>query len=43
MKEDWRSVSLGCGVLCVMMVGMVLMLKLYATNWDSITPVRFLS
>ena len=40
MREEWRSVSLECGALCVMMVGVVLMLKLYVTNWDSITQVR---
>ena len=40
MRGEWRCVSMGCGGLCVVMVGTPEMLQWFANNLDSKAHVR---
>jgi hypothetical protein len=35
-KDEWKSVSMEHGALCVMIFGVAKMLPLHADNWDSL-------
>ena len=43
VKAGWRSASMECGELCVMIIlitGIVMLPELYADNWDMSTQVE---
>ena len=43
MKEDWKYAFLVSGTLSVMMGGVTVRHKWYASNWDTLIKVKFIS